>query len=564
MALGIALVGGLVARRLGIPVLVGYVLAGIVVGPHSPGLAADTGRVELMANLGVAFLMFALGVEFSLAQLIAVRRVASLTAAVQFPATILLGILVGEALGWDHQAAILLGVAFMVSSSIVMIKLTLGRGEATSPYARAALGLGVLQDITMVPLLALLPLLEEDNGGLVLTLTRSVGVAILALVLVVVLGTRLVPFIFFHVARTGSRELFLLTIVVIALGTAYASHLAGLSFALGAFLAGLVVSESEFDAHVLAEIIPLRDLFSTLFFVSLGMLMDPALFADHPVMLVVVLIVLVAGKTVAAGIGFVLSGVGPVVATKAALLTAQIGEFSFVLASIGLSHEILDDDQYSLILAIALASILVTPFLLFLAPSLTPLFAQLPGATERTLATIDQEAHYGMIRRHVIICGYGRVGQALEDALTRRGLQFVVIDLNPAIVQELQSRGIPALYGDSAAEPVLHRAGAQAARAIAVTIPNFMVGAQTARLARRMNPGIDIITRASRFDELQALRDAGANEVVQPEFEAGLEFVRHVLRRQGVSAREALSLVGRRRAMFYRPNEPDTIYQEES
>ncbi|HVL25172.1 MAG TPA: NAD-binding protein, partial [Thermomicrobiales bacterium] len=152
----------------------------------------------------------------------------------------------------------------------------------------------------------------------------------------------------------------------------------------------------------------------------------------------------------------------------------------------------------------------------------------------------------------------------LEDALTRRRLACVVIDMNPAVVQELQARGIPALYGDSTAEPVLHRAGAHAARAVAVTVPNFIVGAQTARLARRMNPGIDIITRAARYDEMQELRDAGANEVVQPEFEAGLEFVRHVLRRQGVSAREALTLVGRRRAMFYRPNEPDAIYQEET
>jgi CPA2 family monovalent cation:H+ antiporter-2 len=252
------------------------------------------------------------------------------------------------------------------------------------------------------------------------------------------------------------------------------------------------------------------------------------------------------------------------VATKAALLTSQIGEFSFVLASIGLSHAILNEDQYSLILGIALASILASPFMLFLAPTLTPLFARLPGGDDRALFRVDQEADFGTMRRHVIICGYGRVGQALEDALSRRGLGFVVIDMNPAIVHELQSRGIPALYGDSTAEPVLHRAGVHTARAIAVTIPNLMVNAQTTRRARHMNAGIDIVTRAARYDELQQLRDAGANEVVQPEFEAGLEFVRHVLRRQGVSAREALALVGRRRATFYRPDEADAIFREES
>ena len=563
LALGIALGGGLIARALGLPVLVGYILGGIVVGPNSPGLLADLGRVELMANVGVAFLMFALGVEFSLNQLLAVRRIALVTASIQFPLALLLGWGVGVALGWDSQAAILLGVAFLPSSSIVMLKLTLGRGETTSPYARVALGLGVLQDISMVPLLALLPLLQRNVESQWETLARSIGVALLALVAALVLGTRLVPRVFDVVARTGSRELFLLTIVVIALGTAYLSQEAGLSFALGAFLAGLVVSESEFDAHVLAEIIPLRDVFSTLFFVSLGMLLEPMLFLEYPGVLTWVVLALVAGKALAAGAGFLVSGVGPVVATRAALLSAQIGEFSFVLASIGLGDGIFDQEQYSLVLGIALASILVSPFALALSPTLTPLVTRLPGVSDRTLALLDREASYGTLRRHVIICGYGRVGQALAEALERRGLAYAVIDMNPAIIHDLQSRGVPAIYGDSTAEPVLYRAGAQNARALAVTVPNVLVGAQTARVARRMNPAIDIVARAARFTELQDLRDAGANEVVQPEFEAGLEFVRHVLRRQGVSTREVLSLMGRRRALFYNAGEPDSVFQEE-
>ena len=566
MALGIALAGGLIARRLGMPVLVGYILAGIVIGPQTPGLVADGQRVELMANVGVAFLMFALGVEFSLSQLLAVRHIAFRAGLIQMPAAIFLGIGVGFALGWEPRAAELLGLAFMACSSIVMIKLTLSRGEATSPHARAALGLGVLQDITMIPLLALLPLLETNDDGIILPLTKSLGAAIIALTLVIVLGTRLVPKVFYFVARTGNRELFLLTILVIALGTAYASHQAGLSFALGAFLAGLVVSESQFDAHVLAEIIPLRDVFSTLFFVSLGMLIEPELFLNHPIRIALVVIALVVGKTLASLIGFLWSGLGPVVATRAAFLTGQIGEFSFVLAGIGLSHAIINDDQFSLIIGIALASILVSPLALMLEPRVTPYISRLPFVRGRSLEGIDRESSFEGIQAHVIICGYGRVGQALTRTLIRRELPFVVIEMNPAVVKDLQDQGIPALYGDSTGEPVLHRAGVASANVIAITVPNTIIALRTARIASRMNPQLTIIARAARATELPALWAAGARNVVQPEFEAGLEFLRHVLRSQDVPEDEILNLVGRRRYMFYQEvdDDPTLVFQEES
>jgi CPA2 family monovalent cation:H+ antiporter-2 len=556
IALGIALVGGLVAVRLGLPVLVGYILAGIAIGPQTPGLVAHSERVELMANVGVAFLMFALGVEFSLAQLLAVRKIAFTAGFVQIPLSISLGFTVGLALGWDPRAAGLLGIAFMACSSIVVLKLTLGSGEATSPHAKAALGLGVLQDLTMIPLLALLPLLESDAGDILLQLAKSLGAATVSLVLVIVLGTRLVPRLLSFVSQTGARELFLLTILVIALGTAYAANQVGLSYALGAFLAGLVVSESEFDSHVLAEIIPLRDVFSTLFFVSLGMLIDPDFFFDHPGRIGAVVAVLVMGKILLSLAGFLLSGVGAAVATRAAILTGQIGEFSFVLASIGLSHLIIDDDQFSLILSIALASILVSPLALIAEPWLTPYVERLPFMRNRTLHGIDQDASYGDIRGHVVICGYGRVGRALALTLIRRELEFVVIEMNPAIVRDLQTLGIPALYGDSIGEPVLRRAGVEHAHVMAVTVPNTIGAVQTVRVAKRLNPDLYVVARAARAGELPDLRAVGANEIVQPEFEAGLEFLRHVLRSQDVSEREIERLVDHRRHMFYQEDNP--------
>lgn len=563
LTLGIALIGGMIARRLGMPVLVGYILAGTVIGPQTPGLVADAERVELMANLGVAFLMFGLGVEFSFNELREVRKVALTTGAVQIPLSILLGFLVGLALGWDTQAAILMGLAFMACSSIVVIKVTLGRGEATSPHARAALGLGILQDLSMVPLLALLPLLGSNPDSLVMTLVEELSTAAIALLLVVVVGTRLVPGVFTLVARHGTRELFLLSIMVIALGTAYASHQAGLSYALGAFLAGLVVSESQFDAHVLAEIIPLRDVFSTLFFVSLGMLLEPQILMEHPFQLAIVVLVLVGGKAIISTAGFLVSDVGPVLASKAGLLTSQIGEFSFLLASIGLGAAIIDDDQYSFILTIALISILTTPLLLMAQPAITPLVERLPSIRRSRQDVEGDDVSYSGIRNHVVISGHGRVGQALSETLLRRNLPFVVIDINPAVVLDLHTKGIPALYGDGTTEPVLKRAGIENARILAITVPNTVVAARASRLAKVMNPKLDIVVRAARESELPALKRSGASEVVQPEFEAGLEFMQHVLRYQGVSRNETQQIVDRRRRRFYKEQEEAAVGLED-
>jgi CPA2 family monovalent cation:H+ antiporter-2 len=551
LALGAAFLGGMLAQRLGQPVLLGYVLAGILIGPNTPGLAADFERVQLLANLGVAFLMFALGVEFSFNELRRTRRVALVAGAIQIPLTIALGTATGMVLGWRFEAALLLGGAFAISSSIVALKLLLGRGEATSPQATAALGLGVVQDLSLVPMLALLPVLTGEGGNLAVSLLRSLGTAAVALVAVAVLGTRVVPRILFAVARTGSRELFLLTVVVIALGTAVVSHEAGLSLALGAFLAGLVVSESEFDSQVLAEIIPLRDVFATLFFVALGMLIDPAYFVDHALTIILLVAVLVVGKLLIVGGAFLAAGLDHRTATLAAVALAEIGEFSFVLSGVGLADGLIDRDQYSLILEVALGSILVAPALLRLGPLLTGIAARLPGVAGQEAQRAGPEPVAAPYSRHVIICGYGRVGSELGEALARRGLRYTVVELNPAVVRELRDRGVRAFYGDAGAEALLLRAGVERARTVAVTVAD-LVGAQAAaRTARRLNPSVDIVTRAALGDEVDVLRHAGANEVVQPEFEAGLEFVRHVLRRQGVSARETTLILTRRRADFY-------------
>lgn len=562
VAFGIATLAGLVADRLRLPVLIGYIIAGIAIGPQTPGFSVNDDGIPQFATLGVAFLMFALGVEFSFKQLLEVRRVALLAAAIQMPGTAAIGYVAGQLIGWGASESILLAGVFAISSSIVMIKLLLNRGEATSPQARYGFGLMVVQDLSLVPMLALLPVLEGDSENLALTVGESLLTAAVVLALVVVLGVRLVPWVLYRVARSQSRELFLLTVVAIALGTALACHEAGLSVALGAFLAGLIVSESEFDAQVLSEIIPLRDLFSTLFFVSLGMLLEPAIVIEEPLLFAVAAVLLIGGKALFGAAAFVITRINPVVAVSAGFLTAQIGEFSFVLAGAGLEGGIIDGGQFAFIISLALVSIVASPMLVAVAPRVGALVGRLPHIVDPTVEALEATATGAELRRHIIICGYGRVARVLGGALERRGVAHVVIDINAATVRDLRGRGVNAIYGDAGSHAVLERAGIHEARTLAVTVPDLVVASAATRAAREMNQNVHIITRAGVQGEVSTLRTDGASEVVQPEFEAGMEFTRYVLRRLGVSSRELDVLTSRRRARFY-DHADDQLYSDD-
>ncbi len=556
LALAAAFAGGWVARRLGQPVLIGYLVAGILIGPNTPGFEADRERVQQLAELGVALLMFGLGVEFSLSEILRVRRIVSVAGGIQIPLTIGLGVVVGLVAGWSVQASFLLGGAFAISSSIVTLTWLMSRGEGDSPQAHVALGLGVVQDLALVPMIALLPVLSENDSNVPLELFKSMAIATVALVLVIVLGTRFVPRILYSVARLESRELFLLIVVLIALGTALASQEAGLSLALGAFLAGLVVSESEYDRQVLSEIIPLRDLFATLFFVSIGMLVDPQYIASHVPEVALFTLALVFGKMLIIGAALLTAGVNHTTATLVAVFMAQMGEFSFVLAGAGREEGVVDENQFGVILATAVASILLTPFVVKLAPALVAFSARLPGVASQELAMVGEELPHEELRRHTIICGYGRVGAVLGDALDRRGFAYTVIEINPAIVRDLRSRGIHAIYGDAGNEPVLEHAGIRQARVLVVASVDLVSTPAAIRYARKINPSVAIVTRAQAASEVELLRSAGANEIVQPEFEAGLECVRFVMRRYGVSAQETNALVGHRRTAHYQAPPP--------
>ena len=550
LVLGAALVGGMLARRLGQPVLLGYIVAGAVIGPHTPGLATDRDRVIVLANLGVAFLMFALGLEFSLEELMRVRRIALVGGIAQIVLTIGLGLLTGLAIGWTLQASILLGTAFAISSSIVAIKMLAGRGEIETSHGRIALGVGVIQDLSVVPMLALLPLLSGGQGDLVSSLVRSIGVSVLALAAVIVVGTRLVPRILFLLARSGSRELFIMAVVVIALGTGLASQQAGLSFALGAFLAGIVVAESEFEGQVLAQIIPLRDLFASVFFVAVGMMVDPPFLLSHVGIVLAMVAALVAGKLLLTTFAMMLAGVDARSAALVGAVLAQMGEFSFVLAGLGVTWGIITGDQYGLILSVALASILISSPLVAAAPGVLNRIARWLPLTDDQRRAIATSGVY-VFKPDVIVCGYGRVGAELVQILNNGGFNSVVVDINPAVVRDVRAAGGHAIYGDAGMEPVLVRAGIAHAKILALAIPDLVSASEAVRTVRRLNPKTQVIALADSSSAVRALENGGVNQVVQPEFEVSLGFGRQVLRWLGVSAADARTLVADERDGFY-------------
>ncbi|MFN8675168.1 MAG: cation:proton antiporter [Thermomicrobiales bacterium] len=550
LVLGAALIGGMVARRLGQPVLLGYVVAGAMIGPHTPGLSTERDRVVVLANLGVAFLMFALGLEFSLEELLRVRRIALLGGIAQIVLTLGLGVATGLAIGWSVQASVLLGAAFAISSSIVAIKLLAGRGEIEATHGRIALGVGVIQDLSVVPMLALLPLLAGVQGDLAPSLLRSIGVSVLALAAVIVVGARLVPRVLYLLAQSGSRELFIMAVVVIALGTGLASQQAGLSFALGAFLAGIVVAESEFEGQVLAQIIPLRDLFASVFFVAVGMMVDPPFLLAHIGIVLTMVAALVVGKLLLTTIAMMLAGVEARTAALVGAVLAQMGEFSFVLAGLGVTWGIITNDQYGLMLSVALASILISSPLVAAAPGVLHRLARwLPLTTEQRRAMGTSGVY--VYKPDVIVCGYGRVGAELVHILKNAGFGSVVVDINPAVVREVRAAGGHAIYGDAGMEPVLVRAGVAHARILALAIPDLVSASEAVRIVRRLNPKTQVIALADSSSAVRALEHGGVNQVVQPEFEVSLGFGRQVLRWLGVSAADARTLVADERDGFY-------------
>jgi CPA2 family monovalent cation:H+ antiporter-2 len=403
-------------------------------------------------------------------------------------------------------------------------------------------------------MVVLLPSLVAGGQGLLgelaLAAVKAVGVVLGAYLV----GVRLVPLALRRAAVSRTRELFVLGVVALALGTAVMTQLAGLSLAFGAFLAGLVVAESEFRTQVIAEVLPLRDLFASIFFVSIGMLIDPRLLLSEAGLIAGVgaIVVLVKFGVVAAIV--LLLGMPGRVAVLAGLSLAQVGEFSFVLAGVGVQRGAIPSSVFDLTLALALVTIVLSPSLMRTGPGLLKLLQRAPWLGGRLADPAEPARRSDELRHHAVICGYGRVGRELADALQARGLRFLVIEYNPDVVRRLRDQKIPVVYGDAANPAVLEHAHLEHARLLALLMPDARAAEVATRHARAMNPRLDIVARGGSIEELDRLRQAGATEVVQPEFEAGVEVIRHALHRFGVGGMELASAVSGRRNAYYRRN----------
>jgi len=527
-----ALVGGLVAQLLHQPLIVGYILAGVIVGPYTGGITiGSVDDIARLAEIGVALLLFTLGIEFSLKELAPVRRIALIGTPLQMALTVAVGYGIGQWLGLDWVASLWFGAVISSSNTMIVLKTLSARGLMGTLSSRVMLGVFVVQDLCVMALMLVLPYLG-GNGFDATALIFAIVRAALFLGAMLLIGTRVIPWLMRRIARWESRELFLVTVTALGLGVGYAAFLAGLSFAFGAFLAGLVISESDYSEQALGEVIPLRDIFAMLFFVSVGMLLDPAfLFANLGTVITVVLIVAVAKSLIFGGVTFAF-GYRNVIPLASALALFQFGEFAFVLARTGLNDGVFNADTYSLILSAALVTILMTPPAFNLVAPFYSLQRRIFRSAPRQTFDIPDEG----LRQHVVIAGAGRVGLFVAGMLHRLHVPVIAIELNQQRVDECKRAGIPVIYGDASHAVVLKAAAMERAHLALVTTPTIKITQTVAQQMRTLNPDLHIVARADALEQLETLHAIGVYEVVQPEFEAGLEIARQALLHLDISA----------------------------
>ena len=542
VALVVALALGALAHRLRMPPMLGYIGAGMVVGPFSPGFVADREEVLALADIGVALLMFSIGLQFSLGELrsLGLRLLAGVP--VQVALTMAIGTGTGLALGWDLMEALFIGGALSVASTVVLVKVA---GEATlhtTAHGRIALGVSIVQDLLTVILVVALSALGGTGGQSWLPLVGAGAVAVGFVVLVLVGGSRLLPPLLGFIAGLRSRELFVIAVAVIAIGTAFAASALGVSVALGAFVAGLALADSDLTASVLGEIVPLRELFSTFFFVSVGILLQPAVILAAWPVIVALLLIITFGKAIPIAALAVIDGQRTSTALRAGALVGQSGEFSFVLASAGLALGAVAPETFSLAMGAVVISIVTAEPLLALARAIGTRFDR---TTQREPLPGDEPA--AGLRRHAVILGYGRVGRSVARVLDARGFGWVAIDGDYALARDARAGGAPLIYGEAGAPSVLDQARVADAHAIVVAIPDSLATRQAVIYARSRNPRIEIVARAHSDAEEAELRRLGVARVVVAQRELGNELIRHALRRFGVSDREVAAILAERR-----------------
>ena len=548
---GLALILGFIATRLKLPALVGYLLAGIAIGPATPGFVADAQIASQLAEVGVMLLMFGVGLHFSVDDLMAVRKIALPGAVVQMAVATALGAGVATFWGWSLGSALVFGISLSVASTVVLLKALESRGLVDSGDGRIAVGWLVVEDLAMVLVLVLLPALAPSLGGKATEGARSMGMTIFItlaqvggfIAFMLIVGRRLFPWLLWQVTKTGSRELFTLCVIAAAVSIAYGSSaIFGVSFALGAFFAGMVLRESQFSARAAEDTLPLQDAFAVLFFVSVGMLFDPAVILEEPLHVLATVAIVLVGKTLAAFAVVLLLRYPVRTAAIVAASLAQVGEFSFILAGLGMALGLLPKEGNDLILAAALISIALNPVMFSLVgPTERWLhrhtkFASKLDASANPLAELPMTTEAKYLAGHIVLVGWGRVGKQIGSDLAAEGVPYVVVESNREFVESHRQGGGAAVWGDATDALVLVQAHIREARALVIATPETVQVRTMVETARTLNPSVQVIVRSHNAEEADLLERDGAGKVFVGE---------HELARAMVSF--ALDTVGRKR-----------------
>jgi CPA2 family monovalent cation:H+ antiporter-2 len=540
-SLGAALVFGFATHRAGLSPIVGYLVAGLLVGPHTPGFVADRHMAEQLAEVGIILLMFGVGLQFHIEELVAVWRVAVPGAVAQSVVATGLGMAVAHAFGWPWTAGLVFGIGLSVASTVVLIRVLTDNRDLHTRAGHIAVGWLVVEDLLTVLVLVMMPAVFARGSG-DSSVAVSLGVAALKVALLTALvlvgGRQVVPWLLTRVAATRSRELFTLTVLALALGISVASaQFFGVSMALGAFLAGLVVGRSEFSVRAASEALPMRDAFAVLFFVSVGMLLDPAYVMNAPLLVLSALAVVLVGKPLVALALVLLWGYPAGVALRIAVALAQIGEFSFIVAAVGAQLGIVSDDVRNTLIATAMVSIAVNPLLY---RAVAPLERWIPQRRSVGGAAPEESSPAGTVdpRHRAVVIGYGPVGRTVARLLRQNGFTPTIVDLNVDTVRALRDEGLPAIYGDAGHRDTLVSAGVPTAGAIILSVAGLPTAGEVIRISRELNPSILILARTGYIRELVTLKVAGANVVFSGESEVALAFTEAILGRLGATAEQ--------------------------
>ena len=560
-AFGAAFLFGFVASKLKMPPLVGYLLAGVALGPHSPGFAGDVGLASQLAEIGVILLMFGVGLHFSPGDLLKVRRIALPGATLQMIIAIGLGYWLASSWGWTAAASLVFGLSLSVASTVVVLRVLEDRGMMDSIDGRVAVGWLVVEDVLVVLALVLLPAIRGALGGGTdgaspmgqTELLTSVAITLVKMVAFIVLmgvvGRRAVPWLLMHVARSGSRELFTLAVLAVSLGVAVgAATLFGVSFALGAFVAGVVISESDLSHRAGADALPLQDAFAVLFFVSVGMLLDPGVLVTQPTKVLATVAIVLLGNTVVATLLMILLRHPFGASLRIGASFGQIGEFSFILAGLGVSLGVLSEEGRSLILAAALCTIVLNPLLFTALDRLSAWVARHPRLLDRLeRQKAPRMAHTDLFETitvgHAILIGYGRVGRTIGDALQRLNMPFVAIEQDRRVVDAMRTIGVASIYGDATRPGILEHAYPGTARLLVIAAPDPYHARHIIELVRARNPTIDIVVRTHSDQEQAMFEQLGVSKALMGERELAFAMAYHSLRSLGVEDDQADDIV---------------------